>query len=99
MAQWLERVPATWWMWAGLLSRIIAALVGGYVVAALSAVATLALPVDKVQAVLTGSQLSFLVYTAAVIWVFAVRNAWRAWAGLVIASLVLLPAAAWVWQS
>ena len=41
---------------------------------------------------------SFVVYTGAVIWVFAVRSARRAWAGLLVAALVLLPGAAWVWQ-
>lgn len=92
------RVPPSWWMWAGLFSRITAAVAGGYVVGALSAVAALALPIDTVQAVLTGSLLSFLVYTTAVIWVFAARTAWRAWGGLAIVSLALLPAAAWVWQ-
>jgi hypothetical protein len=34
-----------------------------------------------------------------VIWVFAVRNAWRAWAGLAIVALPLLAAAWTVWSS
>ncbi|MPT03124.1 MAG: DUF3649 domain-containing protein, partial [Delftia sp.] len=33
----------------------------------------------------------------AVIWVFAVRSATRAWAGLLVAALVLAPAAWWTW--
>ena len=45
-----------------------------------------------------GMLASFVVYTGAVIWVFAVRSARRAWAGLLVAALVLLPGAAWVWQ-
>jgi len=39
--------------------------------------------------VLIGMMLSFIVYTCAVIWVFAVRSAWRAWAGLLIAAAPL----------
>ncbi len=79
---------------AGLLSRIVAALLGGYALAALASVAALALPMDKPQAVLTGMQSSFLVYAVAVIWVFAARSALRAWTGLVVVALPLA-AAAW----
>ena len=78
---------------AGLLSRIVAALLGGYALAALASVAALALPMDKPQAVLTGMQSSFLVYAVAVIWVFAARSALRAWAGLVVVALPLAVAA------
>jgi hypothetical protein len=35
---------------------------------------------------------SFLLYAGAVIWVFAVRSAARAWLGLGIAAMLLLPA-------
>ncbi|RYF65060.1 MAG: DUF3649 domain-containing protein [Comamonadaceae bacterium] len=90
-------------LWAGLcrtaplLSRIVAALFGGYALAALSSVAALALPMERAQAVLTGMQASFIVYTLAVIWVFAVRSATRAWAGLLVAAVPLGLAAASVW--
>ncbi len=77
--------------WLGaLLSRIVAALLGGYALAALSSVAVLALPMSKTEAVLTGMQASFLVYALAVIWVFAARSATRAWAGLLIVGAPLL---------
>ena len=79
---------------APVLSRVVAAMVGGYGLAALTSVATLALPMSRPEAVLTGMQLSFLVYAMAVIWVFAVRSALRAWAGLLVAAVPLL-AAAW----
>lgn len=82
---------------APLASRIVAAVFGGYALAALTSVATLALPITKPQAVLTGMMLSFVVYTAAVIWVFAAPSARRAWAGLWIAALPLLAAAGYVW--
>jgi hypothetical protein len=78
---------------ARLVSRIVAALFGGYAVAALAGMAALALPLDKPQAVLTGMQSSFLVYAVAVIWVFAARSALRAWAGLVVVALPLALAA------
>lgn len=78
-------------------SRVVAAIGGGYALAALSSVAALALPISLPQAVLTGMLASFLVYAGAVIWVFAVRSATRAWAGLVVAALPLLLAAWSVW--
>ena len=78
---------------APLLSRIVAAMFGGYALAALTSVAAVALPMSRPEAVLTGLLLSFLVYALAVIWVFAVRSARRAWAGLLVAALPLLLAA------
>ncbi|HYJ18972.1 MAG TPA: DUF3649 domain-containing protein [Burkholderiales bacterium] len=85
----LHRVRST----GPLISRIIAALFGGYALAALSSVAVLALPLSKPQAVLTGMLASFLIYAGAVIWVFAVRSALKAWAGLIIVAVALLPLA------
>lgn len=82
---------------APLLSRILAALLGGYALAALASVAVLALPISKPQAVLTGMLASFAIYAGAVIWVFAVRSAGCAWAGLLVAAAPLLVAAATVW--
>jgi hypothetical protein len=82
-----------------LASRIVAALFGGYALAALTSVAAVALPIDKPQAVLTGMLASFLVYTGAAVWVFAVRSARRAWGGLLLAALPLVAAAASVWSS
>ena len=81
-----------------LLSRIVAAIGGGYALAAVASVAALALPMDKPQAVLAGTMASFLVYTGAVIWVFAVRSATRAWVGLLLAAIPLLLAAWPVWN-
>lgn len=77
-----------------LISRIIAALFGGYALAALASVAMLALPMSKPQAVLTGMLASFVIYAGAVIWVFAVRSALKAWLGL-LATAVPLAVAAW----
>ena len=85
----IDRVRST----GPLISRIVAALFGGYALAALASVAVLALPMSKPQAVLTGMLASFAIYTGAVIWVFAVRSATKAWAGLIIVAAPLLLAA------
>ena len=76
-----------------LISRIVAALFGGYALAALSSVAVLALPSSRPQAVLTGMLASFAIYAGAVIWVFAVRSALKAWVGLIIVAAPLSLAA------
>nr|WP_307695358.1 DUF3649 domain-containing protein [Variovorax boronicumulans] len=73
----------------GVASRAVAAIAGGYGVAALSAaVLALGLPalfgMARSEAALTGTLASFLVYAVAVMWVFAARSAWRAWTGLAI---------------
>ncbi len=81
----------------GLLSRIVAAILGGYALAAVTSVAAVALPIARSEAVFTGLLLSFIVYTAVVIWVFAARSALLAWAGLVLAALPMLGAAWPVW--
>lgn len=82
---------------APLVSRIVAAVFGGYALAALTSVAALALPMSKPQAVLAGMLASFLIYAGAVIWVFAARSARRAWAGLLAAAMPLLAAAWPIW--
>lgn len=80
-----------------LLSRIVAALFGGYALAALTSVAAVALPLRPSEAVLTGMMASFAVYAGAVVWVFAVRSAWRAWMGLLVMALPLSLVAGTVW--
>lgn len=71
-------------------SRALAAILGGY---ALSAVATallsVLLPLPRAEAVITATLLSFVVFCCAVLWVFAARNAWRAWAGLAVPGVLL----------
>lgn len=81
-----------------IVMRILAALVGGYALAALFSVATLALPMRPAEAALLGMTGSFLLYTGAVIWVFASRSACYAWLGLCAVALALLPPAVWVWM-
>lgn len=78
----------------GVAARAIAAIFGGYGVAALSAaVLGLCLPVAfgmaRSEATMTGTLSSFLVFALAVMWVFAARTALRAWSGLAIAAASL----------
>lgn len=89
MTSLVHRVRST----GPLISRIVAALFGGYALAALFSVAVLALPLSKPQAVLTGMLASFAIYAGSVIWVFAVRSALKAWVGLLIVAVPLLPLA------
>lgn len=84
-------------IYLSVLSRCGAAIAGGYGIATLFSVATLCLPVAPAEAVLAGMVWSFLIYTAVIIWVFAVRSAWRAWLGIGVLALCLSPAALWVW--
>ncbi|MGH8387159.1 MAG: DUF3649 domain-containing protein [Pseudomonas sp.] len=75
-------------------SRVLAAVFGGYVVAALASVClTLWVPVARAEAAVTGMLSSFVVYLLAVIWCFACRTAWRAWFGLILSSLILAASA------
>lgn len=78
----------------GVAARAIAAILGGYGIAALSAaVLALCLPaafgVARSEAAMTGTLASFLVFALAVMWVFAARTALRAWSGLAIAAAPL----------
>ncbi|RDI25045.1 uncharacterized protein DUF3649 [Pseudacidovorax intermedius] len=93
--QWLART----WQAGPVVSRIAAAVGGGYALGALTSVAALALPASRPQTVLGGALASFAVFAAAVIWVFAARSATRAWVGLLIAAMPLLLASVSVWRS
>ena len=71
-------------------SRVLAAVFGGYLVAALTSVSlSLWLPVARAEAVAIGMMSSFLVYLLAVIWCFACGSARRAWVGLMVPGLML----------
>ncbi|OLF55967.1 DUF3649 domain-containing protein [Pseudomonas chlororaphis] len=71
-------------------SRVLAAVFGGYLLAALSSVCmTLLLPVSRADAVVGGMMTSFLFYLVAVLWCFACRTAWQAWYGLLLPALGL----------
>ncbi|OPA92797.1 hypothetical protein BFW87_16865 [Pseudomonas fluorescens] len=66
-------------------SRVLAAVVGGYLMASLAAVClALWMPTSRADAVITGMMSSFVFYLLAVIWCFACRTAWRAWCGVML---------------
>lgn len=80
----------------GVLSRALAAIFGGYALAASTgAFFAVALPIARSQAVLTGMLLAIVVYACAALWAFAVSRAWKAWAGILIPT-VLMALTAWL---
>ena len=91
-------ISATSMRWA-VFSRVMAAIVGAYVLTLLSiAVLALVLPMSRAESVLLSMLLSFLIYACAVLWVFATRSAWRAWCGMLLPSL-LMAAGLGLWWS
>ena len=71
-------------------SRVLAAVIGGYLMASLAAICLgLWLPTSRADAVVTGMMSSFVFYLLAVLWCFACRTAWRAWAGVMVPSALL----------
>ena len=68
------------------VSRIVAAQYGGYLFTyAFTAALARVLPMNKVDALVTASLVSFAVYSLAILWAVACRSARRAWAGLSLA--------------
>lgn len=68
-----------------LSSRVVAAVIGGYLLASFSTIfLSFILPSSLPEAVLGATLFSFAIYTAAIVWVFAARNATRAWLGLLL---------------
>lgn len=75
----------------GVLSRLLAASLGGYgVTCAATACLAVLLPWRPAESVLVASMLSFAVYVAAIIWAFAASTPMRAWLWLVGATAVCL---------
>jgi hypothetical protein len=83
-----------------VLSRIVAAAVGGYVLVTMSHLAlTVVLPVDYFKALLFSMQTGFISWTLIIIWAFAARTATRAWRGLALVALPLAIIDAWYFIS
>lgn len=62
------------------ISRVLAALVGGYWVAwGVTALLTLVLPFSRANRVAAASLFCFAVWTAAAMYACAARSSWRAW--------------------
>ncbi|WFR78864.1 DUF3649 domain-containing protein [Janthinobacterium rivuli] len=81
----------------GVASRSVAAIIGGYVLAALvTMLLSVSLPMARSEAVMTATLLSFAIYTCAVLWVFATRSALRAWLGLLMPAAVIAAILQWM---
>ncbi len=78
-----------WWVF----SRVLAALIGGYVLATVASMLISQLfggSVGQYQAIHIGLMLSFLIYACAAMWVFSVSSAKHAWLGLFKLNIILL---------
>ena len=82
---------------AHLLSRLLAAVVGGYLLASVLAVflATV-LSAPRAESVLAGMQWSFALHVLAVIWAFSPVSHGRVWLGLLLPTVVLAGTSAWL---
>ena len=70
--------------------RVLIALVGGYLLSALSAIAIgLHLPGDKINSIITGLMCTFIIYTVTVIFVFAAKTTLRAGIGVLVPCLLV----------
>ncbi len=83
--------------WLGVLSRALAAILGGYALAASCAMLlAVALPLPRGQAVLTGMLVGIVVCACAALWAFASRTVLRAWAGIIIPALLFWLGTRWL---
>ncbi|KDP83971.1 iron transporter [Cupriavidus sp. SK-3] len=72
-----------------VVSRVVAAIGGGYVLASVATgLLAVLLPLPPAEAVMTATLLSFSLYACAVLWVFAAGSALRAWTGVVVPAIV-----------
>lgn len=73
-----------------VLSRTVAAIVGGYAIASLSSVLlSLALPASRPEAVQAGLLLTIPVWVAVWIWAFSARRVVAVWRGIAGAAVVM----------
>ena len=79
-------------------SRALAGVAGGYALtSSIIAALALLLPLQRVEATVAATMLSFAIYAGAVVWAFAARTAWRAWAGIAV-PLITLQGLLWLRQ-
>lgn len=72
----------------GVASRALAATAGGYALASVTAaLLALTLPLPREESIQAGALISLLVHPAAILWVFAAADAWRAWLGVLVTGL------------
>ena len=81
-----------------MVSRVFAAAVLGFVLTnTFGVLLTFVLPMAKLDAVITASLLSFLIFAVIVIWTFWVPNLWKVY-GYLTAAIVLTSGLAWYLQ-
>lgn len=88
----MKAARVDWRYRLAITSRAIAAIGGGYALAAgFAAALSLALAqwMPRVEAVLTATMLAWLAYALAAGWAFYARTAWGAWGGTLLLALVL----------
>ena len=77
-----------------IISRGIAAIIGGYVLANLVVILlSYWLPMPQPERVMTSMLGSFAIYAAAIMWVFSTKTATKAWAGLIVPCVI---SAVWI---
>ncbi len=78
-------------------SRVVAAVVGGYMLAsAMTVLIALIWPLPQAEAVFASVMLGFVWYTLAVIWVFSVKSATRAWLCMVLPTSIVTALCWWL---
>jgi len=78
-----------------VLSRLLAAVLGGYLLASALAVFLAAvLPAAHAEAVLAGMQWSFALHALAAVWAFAPVSPGKVWLGIALPTLLLAAGAA-----
>lgn len=81
----------------GVVSRLMAATVGGYCLASLCVgCLALGLGLDRGEAVLAATLPAFLMLASVAVWVFAARSAGRAWLGVMVPALLLWACRQWL---
>jgi hypothetical protein len=75
--------PVSWQWRVAVASRVLAAALGGYLVAALFSVCLAQwLPFTRAESVVLAMTVSFLGWLLVALWCFACRRAWQAWLGV-----------------
>ncbi len=88
----MKAARVDWRYRLAITSRTVAAIGGGYALAAgFTAALSLALAqwMPRVEAVLTATMLAWLAYAMAAGWAFYARTAWGAWGGTLLPALAL----------
>ncbi|MBT9514723.1 MAG: DUF3649 domain-containing protein [Acidovorax sp.] len=88
----MKAARVDWRYRLAIASRAVAAVGGGYALAAGFAAALslgLAQFMPRVEAVLTATMLAWVMYAIAAGWAFYARTAWGAWGGTLLPALVL----------